>query len=76
MANLNSKRLLDLPYPLDKFQEEINSGLKEEQEKNYEMALDGITSCYIPKPESKEEEDALVQKFIDGLRKLFSAPDN
>ncbi|MFC1970606.1 (Fe-S)-binding protein [Chloroflexota bacterium] len=76
LANLNGRRLLELPYPLEKLQEEITSGLKEEQEKNYEMALDGITACYIPKPQNKEEEEALVQKFLDGLRKLFSAPDN
>jgi len=76
MADLNSKPLLVLPHPLEKLQEEITSGLKEEQEKNYEVALDGITACYIPKPQNKEEEEALVQKFLDGLRKLFSAQDN
>ena len=76
LANLNDRRLLELPYPLEKLQEEITSGLKEELEKNYEMALDGITACYIPKPQNKEEEEELVQKFLDGLRKLFSEPDN
>ncbi|MFC2013905.1 (Fe-S)-binding protein [Chloroflexota bacterium] len=76
MADLNVRRLLELSYPLEKLQEEINSGLKEEQQNNYEMSLDGITACYIPRPQNKEEEEALVQKFLDGLRKLFSAQDN
>jgi Fe-S oxidoreductase len=76
MADLNGRPVLELPYPLEKFREEINSGLKPEQERNYEMSLDGITSCFIPKPQSKEEEQALVRRFLDGLRKLFSAPDN
>jgi Fe-S oxidoreductase len=76
MADLNSRPTLELPHPLEDFHPEITSGLKPEQEQKYEMSLDGITSCFIPKPQSKEEEAALVQKFLDGLRKLFSAPDN
>jgi Fe-S oxidoreductase len=76
MANLNGRRLLELPNPLEKLQDEITSGLKKEQEAKYEMSLDGVTACYIPRPQNKEEEAALVQKFLDGLKKLFSAPDN
>jgi Fe-S oxidoreductase len=76
MIDVNSRPLLELPHPLEGFREEITSGLKPEQEKNYELSLDGITACYIPRPQSKEEEEALVQRFVDGLRKLFSAPDN
>ncbi|MFC1901378.1 (Fe-S)-binding protein [Chloroflexota bacterium] len=76
MADLNSKHLLDMPYPLEDFNDVITSGLKEEQERNYEMSLDGITACYIPHPQSQEEETALVQKFLDGLSKLFSSQDN
>jgi Fe-S oxidoreductase len=76
MADLNGRPMLELPYPLEKIHEEITSGLKEEQESNYEMSLDGITACYIPKPQSEEEEAALVERFLDGLRKLFSAQDN
>jgi Fe-S oxidoreductase len=76
MADLNGRCLLELPYPLEKLQEEITSGLKEEQERNYEMSLDGITACYIPRPQNKEEDEVLVQKLLDGLSKLFSAQDN
>ncbi len=76
MADLNGRPMLELPYPLKEFQKEITSGLKPEQEQNYENSLDGITACLIPKPRSKEEEKALVQRFLDGLRKLFSKQDN
>ncbi|MFC1909883.1 (Fe-S)-binding protein [Chloroflexota bacterium] len=76
LANLNDRNLMSLPHPLNKLNEEISSGLKEEQKQKYEALLDGITANYIPKPQSKEEEDALVQKFLDGLRKLFSEKDN
>lgn len=76
LANLNDRSLMALPCPLDKLNEEITSGLKEEQKQKYETSLDGITANYIPKPQSKEEEEALVRKFLDGLRKLFSTQDN
>jgi len=75
-ADLNDRQMLDLPYPLNDFQKDIASGMKPEQEQSYETALDGLSACYIPRPQSREEEEALVQKFLDGLRKLFSAKDN
>lgn len=76
LANLNSRRLMELPYPLEKLREEVTSGLKEGQQQEYETSLDGITASYIPRPQNKMEEEALVQRFLDGLKKLFSAQDN
>jgi len=76
MADLNGRQLMELPYPLADFNPEITSGLKEEQECKYELSLDGITANYIPKPQSKAEEKELVQKFLEGLKKLFSVQDN
>jgi Fe-S oxidoreductase len=76
LVDLNGRPLLDLPHPLENLQEELTSGMKPEQEQNYEMSLDGLTACYIPRPQSKAEEEALVQRFLDGIRKLFSASDN
>jgi len=76
LVDLNSRRLMELPYPLDKLREEITSGLKGEQEQKYETSLDGLTASYIPRPQSRMEEEALVQKFLDGLKKLFSTQDN
>jgi Fe-S oxidoreductase len=76
LVDLNGRPLLDLPHPLEDFQGELTSGMKPEQEQNYEMSLDGLTACYIPRPQSKAEEEALVQRFLDGIRKLFSASDN
>jgi Fe-S oxidoreductase len=74
MGDLKDMHLLALPHPLEKFQEDLTPALKPGQD--YEVSLDGMTACFIPKPQSKEEEAALVQKFLDGLKKLFSAEDN
>lgn len=76
LADLNSRHLMALPYPLNTVDGEITSGLKEEQEQKYETSLDGITASFIPRPQSKAEEAELVQKFLAGLKKLFSAQDN
>lgn len=48
----------------------------EEQKEKYCMILDDVSVLNIPKPQTKEEEEALVNKFLDGMRKLFSTNDN
>jgi len=40
------------------------------------VVLDDTIALSLPKPETKEEEDALVEKFLSGLKKLFSEEDN
>lgn len=42
----------------------------------YDFSLDGFAGIGIPKPRSKEEEDALVQGFLRGLEKLFKRENN
>lgn len=41
-----------------------------------EATLDDTVLINVPKPKTKEEEDALVQSFISGLEKLFSKENN
>ncbi|MDI6632437.1 MAG: (Fe-S)-binding protein [Thermoanaerobacteraceae bacterium] len=42
----------------------------------YETSLDGYCCIGIPKPQTKEEEDFLVRRFLSGLEKLFSSEDS
>lgn len=44
----------------------------EEQKAETACILDDVCVLNIPKPKSKEEEEELVNKFLTGLRKLFS----
>jgi Fe-S oxidoreductase len=76
LADLNRGHLMALPYPLNSFNGEISSGLKEEQKQKYEVSLDGLSAVNIPRPQSAAEEAELVQKFLAGLKKLFSSQDN
>lgn len=50
--------------------------LTDEQKKRIESSLDGISALGIPRPKNKEEEDRLVQRFLEGLKKLLSREDN
>ncbi|MGB9301099.1 MAG: (Fe-S)-binding protein, partial [Anaerolineae bacterium] len=50
--------------------------LTDEQRKQLEHSLDGVSALGIPKPKNKAEEEKLVQGFLNGLRKLLSQDDN
>ena len=48
----------------------------EEQKKNTACILDDVCILNIPKPQSPEEEEELVNKFLNGMRKLFDKENN
>ncbi len=50
--------------------------LSQEVKDRIEATLDDAAVLAIPKPATPEEEQELVNKFLDGLRKLFSKTDN
>jgi len=77
LVELNPEEFMKLPPPYD----EVNgqppiAPLSDEVREKYECSLDGTLAMKIPKPKNKEEEGALVSKFLDGLRKLLSKEDN
>ncbi|MEW6274856.1 MAG: (Fe-S)-binding protein [Bacillota bacterium] len=43
---------------------------------NYEFCFDEHTPLGLPKPESREEEDEFVKKFLSGLQKLLDPRNN
>jgi len=75
LARIESKDLMQLPYPCDKLNHPTTK-LTEEQRTKYESSLDGVIAVAIPKPQSKAEEEELVEKFLDGLKKLLSKENN
>jgi Fe-S oxidoreductase len=48
----------------------------DEQKQNVACILDDVTVLNIPKPKSHAEEEQLVNKFIGGMRKLFTKENN
>jgi Fe-S oxidoreductase len=76
LASITAEELMPLPCSCNKQSSSPIKQLTEGQKSRYECSLDGVSAVAIPKPSSKEEEDALVQAFLTGLRKLLSKEDN
>jgi len=76
LAHIEVADQIPLPPPFDKIEDEPPfPELSEAAREKYEV-LDDTIAVNLPKPESKEEEERLVQAFLSGLEKLFSVDDN
>jgi len=78
LVKLSVIDLMALPPPYDKpgMEPEMTEP-KNEWRSRYATDLDGYIGIDIPwKPQSKEEEEKLVQRFLEGLKKLLSVEGN
>jgi Fe-S oxidoreductase len=77
LAHIEPEDQLPLPPPFDTPENDpLMPPLSDQARENYVSNLDDTIALSIPKPKSKEEEEELVNKFLSGLRKLFSKEDN
>ncbi|MEM2402772.1 MAG: (Fe-S)-binding protein, partial [Archaeoglobaceae archaeon] len=78
LVKITLEDLMKLPQPYDKPGMEPNvTEPKAEWKDRYVTELDGYVAIDVPwKPKTKEEEDKLVQKFLNGLRKLMDKEAN
>jgi len=77
LSNLSAGDLLPLPHPCGRADNITPiKPLTEEQKRKYECSLDGVCAVGITKPWSKEEQDRLIESFLNGLRKLLSRENN
>jgi len=77
LSELRKEDFKPLPAPLDKPESTPDfAPLSDKAREQYEASLDDTLAISLPKPKSKEEEDALVAKFISGMEKLFTKEDN
>ena len=77
LVELNPEEFMKLPYPYDTPESQPSlKPLTDEAREKFECGLDGHLALKLPRPKSKEEEDRLVNKFLDGLRKLLSKENN
>ncbi len=72
--HIDPKNLKKLPG--DEFDETAWTPLKDEVKDKYAAILDDTCILPIPRPRTKEEEEAFVNKFIDGMRKSFTKENN
>ncbi len=78
LVRLDLKDLMPLPPPYDKpgMEPEMTQP-KDEWRLKYATDLDGYIGIDIPwKPQNKEEEELLTQRFLEGLKKLLSEEGN
>ena len=76
LCHIEPGDLSPLPPPYEDFNQATIPPLKPEKVKNIETSLDDTVAIGIPKPASKEEEEALVRQFLSGLKKLFEKENN
>lgn len=77
LAELRKEDFKPLPPPFDTPGSTPDfAPLSENTRQQYEASLDDTLALSIPKPKSRQEEDALVAKFLSGLQKLFTPANN
>lgn len=78
LVKITLEDLMKLPPPYDKPGMEPNvTEPKAEWKDKYVTELDGYVAIDVPwKPKTKEEEEKLVQKFLEGLKKLMDKEAN
>ena len=75
LVDLHPARFMPLPYPYNTPEPKNQFSLRpmtDSARQNLECDLDGTTAIQIPRPKTRAQEEELVRKFINGLRKLFS----
>lgn len=76
-AHVDRKGLMPLPAPLDNPEDEPEwRPLSDRAKAELEASLDDTLILNIPQPKTKEEEDALVRRFLAGVEKLFQPENN
>jgi len=75
LSPLNPEDFKPLPPPYDTL-ESLAPWKPLKEPEGVECSLDDTLLLNLPKPETKEEEQELVQKFLSGLEKLFTKENN
>jgi len=77
LSELRKEDFKPLPAPFDTLESTPDfKPLSDKAKEKYECSLDDTIAISLPKPETREEEDKLVAKFLSGMEKLFSKENN
>ena len=76
LAHVVNEDQIPLPPPFDKLEDEPRIPPLSDEVRARAECLDDTIVVNIPKPANKAEEEALVNQFLSGLRKLFTAENN
>ncbi len=73
MTTVDNEDLMKLPVD---FEEKEWEPLSDDLKENFAPILDDTMILAFPRPKTKEEEEEIVNKFLSGLRKLFTDNEN
>jgi len=77
LIHVEPEALMPLPAPLDgPAGRHAWPPLSDQARARYETGLDDTCAVSVPQPATAEEEQALVEKFLSGLDKLFTRENN
>ncbi len=77
LVHIETCDLMPLPVPEgDVGKDRPWTPLSANTRQTYECGLDDTCAASVPQPKTKDEEDALVRKFLSGLEKLFERENN
>ncbi|UCD94316.1 MAG: (Fe-S)-binding protein, partial [Candidatus Zixiibacteriota bacterium] len=76
LFTLDPTKLPKLPYPYEDWEDPPIPEISESKRAIRDVSLDGVLNVNIPIPETEEEKEKLVVKFLEGLRKLLSDNNN
>lgn len=77
LIEVDGKDLLPLPSPYDSVDlEAFSNDFIKVQNQQFETCLDNVFAIGMSKPSTEEGKKELVNKFLSGLKKLFSKEDN
>jgi Fe-S oxidoreductase len=76
IAHVDPRQQPPLPFPYDNPEELPEFAELDDKAREAMTTLDNTVAVNIPVPKSKQEEQELVNKFLSGMRKLFSEADN
>ncbi len=76
LVNIDMTNLPKLPYPYEDWEDPPIEELSEKKRAGRNVSLDGVMNVVIEEPETEEEKEEMVAKFLVGLRKLLSKENN
>ncbi|UCD17399.1 MAG: (Fe-S)-binding protein [Candidatus Zixiibacteriota bacterium] len=76
LFTLDTSTLPKLPYPYEDWVDPPIPEVPEVKRAGKDLSLDGVMNVSVPSPDTEEERERLVAKFLEGLRKLLSRENN
>ena len=76
LSHVENEDQIPLPPPFDKLEEEPRIRRLPDKVTEEFVCLDDTILVKVPKPQTKEEEEKLVNQFLSGLRKLLTPENN